>query len=125
LPPESGSFFFLNALRNEIGLYEFIDGVDPIAWNFTQLTMMPDTKTYYCLVAKYDPTATTLKLYESDCNINNGTVCRMWKAVQPNCTAGIDTFVQRVFFYISLSLSKQNKTYKKLKIIKNCILNIK
>ena len=96
LPPESGGNFFLYALRNEVGLYEFVDGLNPIAWNFTQLTMMPDTMTYYCLVAKYDPTATTLKLYESDCNIANGTVCRMWKIDAPNCTAGIDNFVPMV-----------------------------
>ena len=99
---ESGGYFFLYALRNEDGEYEFVDGLDPIAWNFTQLTMMPDTMTYYCLVAKYDPSLATLKLYESDCNVDNGTVCRMWKNDAPNCTAGTNSFVQRVRFFICL-----------------------
>jgi hypothetical protein len=98
LPPESGSYFFLYALRNEDGEYEFVDGLDPISWNFTQLTMMQDTMTYYCLVAKYDSSAATLKLFESDCNADNGTVCRMWKNDAPNCTAGSNNYVQKVSF---------------------------
>ena len=100
LPQESGGYFFLYAFRNEVGEYEFVDGLDPIALNFTQLTMMPDTMTYYCLVAKYDPSAATLKLYESDCNVDDGTVCRMWKIDAPNCTAGTNSFVQRVRFFL-------------------------
>ncbi len=58
--------------------------------------MMLDTMTYYCLAAKYDPLSSTLKLFESDCNTGNGTVCRMWKNDAPNCTTGSSKFVQRV-----------------------------
>jgi hypothetical protein len=95
LPSASNGFFFVSAVRNEDGDFEFKDGLDPIALNFTLLKVQPDDISQYCLAAKFDSSQLFFALSESDCNSDNGTVCRMWKNDVPNCSNS-STFVQRV-----------------------------
>ena len=85
--------FFLSAVRNEDGDFEFKDGLEPIATNFTLLKVQADTESNYCLTAKFDSTVGSLKLFESDCSQNNGTICRMWKNENQDCSV---PFVKRV-----------------------------
>jgi len=55
------------------------DGIDSIEVAFKSLKLEADNESEYCVSAKFDKTLDYLKLYESDCNLDNATVCRMWK----------------------------------------------
>jgi hypothetical protein len=93
LPPDSKDFFFLYAVRNEDGDFEFKDGLEAIEVAFNSLKLAADDESEYCVSAKFDKTLDYLKLYESDCNRDNATVCRMWKNEQQDCTV---PFVKKV-----------------------------
>ena len=95
MPAGAGNYFFLSAMRNEDGEFEFKDGLDPISISFSLLKMQPDEMSQYCLAAKFEPATNALKLFESDCNLDNGTVCRMWKNDVPDCSIAT-TFVKKV-----------------------------
>ena len=86
MPPTANNLFFLSAVRNEDGDFEFKDGSKPIETSFTSLKIVTDKEAEFCVTAKFDPaSASSLSLYESNCNINSGIVCRMWKNVASNC----------------------------------------
>jgi hypothetical protein len=95
LPSMSNGFFFVAAVRNKRGIFQFKDGLYPIADNFTLLKVHPDDIDQYCLAAKFD--SSKLVLSESDCNLDNATVCRMWKNDVSNCSNS-SSFAQMVSY---------------------------
>ena len=97
LPSMSNGFFFVAAVRNKRGIFEFKDGLYPIADNFTLLKVHPDDIDQYCLAAKFDSSKLVLSMSESDCNLDNATVCRMWKNDVSNCSNS-SSFVQMVSY---------------------------
>jgi hypothetical protein len=96
LPAEAKGFFFLHALRNEDGDFEFKDAARAMADEFTLLKIQPDSETEYCVAAKFDSSSNLLSVYESNCNTANGTVCRMSKNENQDCSA---PFVKKVYVY--------------------------
>jgi hypothetical protein len=97
LPSMSNGFFFVAAVRNKRGIFEFKDGLYPIADNFTLLKIQPDDIDQYCLAAKFDSSKLVLSMSESDCNLDNATVCRMWKNDVSNCSNS-SSFLQMVSY---------------------------
>lgn len=99
LPAGSNNQFFVSAVRNEDGDYEFLDGTQPIETAFTSLVIKADTETDYCLTAKYDTSSTSvLNLYESDCEAYAAIVCRMWKNEVQNCSKPFQKLVSGLTF---------------------------
>ena len=93
MPSGSNGFFLLHALRNEDGDFEFKDGTQAIAEDFTILKVQPDDESEYCAAAQFISASTTMAIYQSNCNTANATVCRTWKNQQQDCSK---PFVKRV-----------------------------
>jgi hypothetical protein len=119
LPVGNSSYFFLSAQRNEDGEFEFKDGLDPIALNFNLLKMQPDEMSQYCLAAKFEPLTSVFKLFESDCNLDNRTVCRMWKNEMPDCSLATK-FAKKVL-HSFLNITKIKCLYKLLLIVNKTV----
>ena len=96
MPSGTNGFFLLDAQRNEDGYFEFKDGSQAIAANFTILKMQPDDNTEYCDVARFISSSNTMGVYESNCNTVNATVCRTWKNEPEDCSK---PFVKRVTIF--------------------------
>ena len=98
MPSDSNDFFFLSAVRNEDGDFEFKDGLEAIEVAFNSLKLEADDESEYCVSAKYDKNLDYLKLYESNCNRDNATICRMWKHEDQDCTIPFEKKVEEKAF---------------------------
>ncbi len=100
MPSESKHFFFLSAVRNEDGEFEFKDGLEAIDLAFNSLKFANgDDESEYCVSAKFDWNSSFLTLHESNCNLDNVTICRMWKNEEQDCSVPFKKKVREKFTY--------------------------
>ena len=105
---DSRNIFFLAAWRDENGHFSF--GGLRIDRNFTKLKLPSyDDGSLYCLAGSYVANSSTLLLLTTDCQVNNGAICRKVLYTTPNCTASTSTYKKISTFDMLLDPQFQEK----------------
>ena len=78
----------MQAWRNQNNEFAFDGGYVSINDSFTTLEIVDDFISHSCIEARFDPSATKLKLYSYDCPYEtSGVVCQMYSNQQVSCNS--------------------------------------